>query len=344
MVSILISDFDIPFLRETSRSLIYGGLRQGTRRTYNSAQKSYINFCQSHDLCPVPASEDTILLYVTHLYLNKLKYTSVRVYLSAVRSLHIEEGVGNPIEGYLQVKQAVRCLQINNSSPKQKLPITISVLRDLHQVCSAGSFNNKMLWAAITTAFYGCLRASEFTVPVTFDPQVHLCVNSVTFTNAYAQSVMSLFVKRSKTDLTNKGFTVNICCVPDITCAVCAMRSYLDTRSCPDPLSPLFVFHNNVPLLNRLFQKHLTLLLSLKGYPTDQYSGHSLRIGSATTAASVGLQDWQIKLLGRWTSESYQRYIRAPIQLVLSLSKRLIQVPTTSQLYDFRNPYLTNVI
>ena len=169
----------------------------------------------------MPASEDTILLYVSHLYLNKLKYTSIRVYLAAVRSLHVEQGIGNPLEGYLQVKQAIRCLQINESSPKQKLPITIDVLRDLHEVCSDGSFNNAMLWSAITAAFYGCLRASEFTVPVCFDQNIHLCVENVTFIDDYNQCFMSLFIKRSKTDITNKGFTVNICCVPDITCDVC---------------------------------------------------------------------------------------------------------------------------
>ena len=90
-----------------------------------------------------------------------------------------------------------------------------------------------------------------------------------------------------------------------------------------------------------LFQKQLNLYLSLLGYPVRQYSGHSFRSGSATTAAVAGLRDWEIKLLGRWTSSTYQGYIRTPKSVMASLSKRLIHVDTISQqIYDHENPYV----
>ena len=38
---------------------------------------------------------------------------------------------------------------------------------------------------------------------------------------------------------------------------------------------------------------------SLLVYPCDQYSGHSFRSGSAATAATVGMSDYEITLLGR---------------------------------------------
>ena len=41
-----------------------------------------------------------------------------------------------------------------------------------------------------------------------------------------------------------------------------------------------------------------------------RYSGHSFRSGVATTAAVNGIEDHQIKLLGRWKSTAYQRYIQ----------------------------------
>ena len=50
--------------------------------------------------------------------------------------------------------------------------------------------------------------------------------------------------------------------------------------------------------------------LSAAGLDTSGYSGHSFRIGSATSAARVGLEDSLIKSLGRWESSAYQRYIR----------------------------------
>jgi hypothetical protein len=40
------------------------------------------------------------------------------------------------------------------------------------------------------------------------------------------------------------------------------------------------------------------------------YSGHSFQIGAATTAGSVHVEDHLIKILGRWSSDAYCKYIR----------------------------------
>jgi hypothetical protein len=53
-------------------------------------------------------------------------------------------------------------------------------------------------------------------------------------------------------------------------------------------------------------------ILQCIGYNADVYNGHSFRIGAATTAASVHMEDHLIKVLGRWSSDTYCRYIRTP--------------------------------
>ena len=53
-------------------------------------------------------------------------------------------------------------------------------------------------------------------------------------------------------------------------------------------------------------------------------SGHSFRIGAATTAALRGVEDSVIKMLGRWESSAYQRYLRTPRKSLAALSARLI--------------------
>ena len=43
-------------------------------------------------LNPIPANEYTILLFVMHLATSGLSYTTIKVYLSAIHSMHVATG------------------------------------------------------------------------------------------------------------------------------------------------------------------------------------------------------------------------------------------------------------
>ena len=49
------------------------------------------------------------------------------------------------------------------------------------------------------------------------------------------------------------------------------------------------------------------------------------RIGAATAAAAAGLPPWQIKNLGRWTSDCYERYVGTPASVLAAASKALVK-------------------
>ena len=59
------------------------------------------------------------------------------------------------------------------------------------------------------------------------------------------------------------------------------------------------------------------------GYNPELFGGHSFRTGSASTAALHHFSEHEIKLLGRWESNTYAIYLRKP-EVVAALAKKLI--------------------
>ena len=120
-----------------------------------------------------------------------------------------------------------------------------------------------------------------------------------------------------------KGLHVYLGCTEHIDCcAHCLLNALVQGRS---GNIPLFQFSNGKSLSKNVFVNNTKLALSMLGFDHTKYSGHSYRSGAATSAAMAGLSDYEIKLLGRWSSNAYCRYIRTPTSLLTSFSKRIFQ-------------------
>ena len=99
-----------------------------------------------------------------------------------------------------------------------------------------------------------------------------------------------------------------------------ALANFLAVRG---PLSgPLFCYTDGRPLTHQLLSSTVQSIVRLVGLPGN-YSGHSFRIGAATTAASRGVPDHLIKTLGCWSSDAYQRYIRTSADSLIQVSGQL---------------------
>ena len=85
-----------------------------------------------------------------------------------------------------------------------------------------------------------------------------------------------------------------------------------------------FLFKDGSHLTREQLVQHVRQALKAAGMDTEGYTGHSFRIGTATTAALSGVEDSVIKMLGRWESEAYQRYLQTPRDALAAVSARLI--------------------
>ena len=137
---------------------------------------------------------------------------------------------------------------------------------------------------------------------------------------------MLVRLKVSKTDPFGKGQTTVIGRANSNLCSISAMVTYLEFRS-PFPNSgPLFTFQSGCVLTRGRFTSEARLLLSKGGLNSSEFAGHSFRIGAATTAASANLPPWLIKVLGRWSSDCFERYIKTPPSVLAQVPQTLIDL------------------
>ena len=214
------------------------------------------------------------------------------------------------------------------SLARVRLPITIKHLRLFHSLLAISyvpNYDSVMLWAAMTLAFFGFLRLGELTCNTKFSPVEHLSPDDISFLPSWDNpDHISVRIKLSKTDPCRAGQTILIGKTRQPVCPVQAMKTYLSIYTEPTP-SQLFVYVPGKPLTEEALTLETRQLLSQSGFTPSQYACHSYRIGAAITAASVGLPQWLIKTLGRWSSDCFERYIRCPQPLIAEVSHKLVK-------------------
>lgn len=304
-----------------------------TRRSHASAQAKFISFCRQlgklHSSgSPCPADEWTLCLFATFLA-RSLQHSSIKVYLSGIRALHIDQGFPDPLADCLRLQRVVRGIKRCQGTPSSnRLPITDDLMLVIWQSLDVGLPDHQMFWAACSLGYFGFLRASEFTVPnlSSFSASLHLSVQDIAGNSSSAPSSMRIRIKGSKTDPFRKGSFVHIGLGRHPLCAIQAMMPYLASRG--DAPGPLFLFTSGQPLTRSNLTDWLRQIMASAQIPGN-FSSHSFRIGAATVAARNGVPDHLIQTMGRWSSNAYQLYIRTPADALAAVSHRLAPAPST---------------
>ena len=305
-------------LREVEESFhffLQNGLANSTKRCYESGQRRYFTFCDKVNFSPLPASENSIALFISYLGSEKVSYKTIKSYLAAVRHLHISFGlsfIGLSPRTHLLIRGIKRTQ--SDAAVRPRLPITPSVLRNI-KTSLAGKpldYDNWLYWAAMCLAFFGFLCCGEFTVPEgqECDASVHLMVNDIAMDPGLYPAGISVHIKASKTDPFRQGVTLYLGRTGVDLCPVAAMVDFLSVRGSSP--GPLFQFKDGSALHRQQLVRTVRSTLAGQGFDVSQYCGHSFRIGAATTAAQNGIEDCVIKTLGQWESTAYQLYVHTP--------------------------------
>lgn len=286
-------------------------------------------------------SESILCSYAAYLADQGLAPQSIRVYLSAVRSMQISLGLPNPRDqSSLPILQRVqagirRAHAAKESNPPTRLPITAHVLRQLKAVWEQSSHPDRTtLWAVACTAFYGFFRLGELllTSPSSFHQQRSLAWGDVAVDDTADPTVIRIHLKHSKCDQFGAGANVVLGKSGTDICPVAALVEYISARG--DSPGPFFLSYTRKPLLKADFVTETRRALARAGFHPHNYAGHSFRIGAATSAAQAGIEDSTIRTLGRWHSAAFLQYIRSPESHLATFSARLASTAPEPSIRD----------
>lgn len=303
--------------------LQYMSISESSRRTYNTGKMIYLEFCEMYGIRPFPAKEYDLNLFVSFLARNH-SYNTIRTYLAAIRFANINAGFSSDFAKmdtlHMSLK-GVKRLKGVFSRPKRQ-PVTIDTLKSLKNSLRTVKIDERdklMLWAAFTTAFFAFLRSAEFCAPQqnSFDSRSCLLVKDV----KVSPHAASVNIKVSKADPFRNGQVVRLSATGSSVCPLRALRNHL--VHCKNQELPLFTFVDKSYLTRQRLTSTVRDLMKHSGAEVPQLSSHSFRIGAATTAAAAQVPDWLIKVLGRWSSNCYQQYIRTP-KVVIDNVPRLL--------------------
>ena len=304
------------------------GIAEATRKVYQSGWRHYGSFCTKFGFSPLPLTEYTLCRFAATLA-ESVGWGTIRSYLSALRFVQISMGFPDPsFSSFPRLSYLLKGIHRSiPSSPRAKrLPITPAILKTMHTVWSQYpvTFNKVMLWAACCMGFFGFMRAGEFTCrsPNT-PPDDTLSVSDISIDSRVNPQVLIVRLRHSKTDPFGAGVNLYLGRTGNTLCPVAAVLGYL--AICPSTPGPLFHLQDGTPLSRTHLVTHIRDALSCAGIDASQFSGHSFRIGAASTAAQAGLNDSLIQMLGRWKSSAFTAYIRTPVKDLIAVASRLVR-------------------
>lgn len=291
--------------------LLQSSLQPSSLPTYRRAWQLFCMFFRkTFPGVPIqlPFSPPTISLFVAHLYDCQYASSTVATQLSCLGYFHKLHGFPDPSKNFI-VSQMMKGYSKIDSRLDSRLPITLFLL---HQIVSASArlsesqYNICLFQAMCLFAFHTFSRVGEITQSSSgHNIQLHQ-LSKLTNSRGEVESLKVLFY-HYKHSYNQTPSSISISRANNF-CPVKFLLNYLKLRG--DTPGPLFRFVDFSPVSRAYFSSKLSIVLKSCSLDPSRYKGHSFRIGAASHAASKGMSDAQIRILGRWKTNAFRNYIR----------------------------------
>ena len=141
--------------------------RSSTKRTYYGIWRSFNEFYIKLDRKP-RTWEERLVLFVGYLIDNKRQSNTIKTYISAIRSVLVDDGI-TLNENKVLLTSLTKACKLKNDQVKHRFPIRKGLLEVILREIQTQFLDNNQPYLAImykalyATAYYGLFRASEVT-------------------------------------------------------------------------------------------------------------------------------------------------------------------------------------
>jgi site-specific recombinase XerD len=292
---------DLASLEAFAAALASAATAPNTRRTYASAVGTFRAWTDVHGRSSLPATPETVALYVAYLVRKGRKATTIERALVAISQAHLDANQPSPRSAPI-VRRVLRGLRRRPGTESQPQ----RALTEAEVVAMVGGLPNDVGGlrdrALLALGFATGLRRSEL---------VALDIEHVTLGGDF----VVVLVVRSKTDPGGRGRRVRAERRTDAACPVRALEDWIRAASVEH--GPLFrpVLRGGHTVSRRLNDKVVDRIVKNTAdtarIDAARVSAHSLRSGYATTEAARGVPERTLmKRLGHTDPAMTRRYVR----------------------------------
>ncbi len=297
---------DLKSLQEETLKNLKSSKALNTVRAYKSDFKDFGLFCIKNGLKNLPTDPKIVSLYLTFLSSKNVKVSTIKRRLVSIGVIHKMKGYYLDTKHPAIIENLMGIKRRKGVKQKAKKPLLINDLKQIIDVINKQKdpdikkLRNKAL---LLIGFSGGFRRNEL---------VSIDLDDVEF----VFEGLKIKLKKSKTDQFSEGFTKGIPHFENsLYCPVNNLKKWLNISKIKK--GPIFTkFSKGSKITNiRLSDQSVALIIKeyliKSGINSENYSGHSLRSGFATSAAEAGAEERSImSMTGHKSTDMVRRYIK----------------------------------